>query len=221
MDGMPDLTAFDLIVIAIVLVSAILALARGFVRELMTLLTWGGAALTAFWLWNPVKRIVADAVAQDLVANAITLVLVFLVPLIIYKLVASMLVRGVDDSALSGIDRLLGLVFGVVRGVLVVAVVYLVAVRLVPPQDHPAWVTNAWLLPQVQNAALIVDGLLPSEVTARSLDAIEKGAGTVQGLADPARLLDRPASSGSTSEQGYGAAPRSAMERLVEQQKGE
>ncbi len=221
MGGVPDLTAFDLAVIATVLVSAILALARGFVRELMTLLTWGGAALTAFWLWAPARTIVGDAVQQGLVADAITLVLVFLVPLIIYKLVASMLVRGVDESALSGIDRLLGLVFGVARGVLVVAVVYLVAIRLVPLESHPTWVTNAWLLPQVQNAALVVDGLLPAEVTAKGLDAIEKGAGSVQDLADPARLLDRPASSKVTGEQGYDAAPRSAMERLVEQQKGE
>ncbi|WP_159713163.1 CvpA family protein [Geminicoccus flavidas] len=220
MGSLPELTAFDLGVIAIVLVSAVLALARGFVRELMTLLTWGGAVLTAIWLWTPVREIVAGAVAQSLVVDAITAVLVFLVPLIIYKLVASMLVRGVDDSGLSGIDRLLGLVFGVFRGVLVVAAVYLVAVRLVPIEDHPIWVKNAWLLPEVQTAALVLDGMLPAEFAERSLDALEKGAGTIQDLADPRRLLDGQPS-GATAEQGYGAASRSAMERLVEQQESE
>jgi membrane protein required for colicin V production len=220
MGSLPQLTAFDLGVIAIVLVSAILALARGFVRELMTLLTWGGAVLTAIWLWAPVREIVAGAVAQSLVVDAITAVLVFLVPLIIYKLVASMLVRGVDESALSGIDRLLGLVFGVFRGVLVVAAVYLVAVRLVPIEDHPAWVTKAWLLPEVQTAALVLDGMLPAEFAERGFDALEKGAGTMQDLADPRRLLDGQPS-GATGEQGYGAASRSAMERLVEQQESE
>jgi membrane protein required for colicin V production len=220
MDSLPQLTAFDLAVIATVLISSILALARGFVRELMTLLTWGGAALTAFWLWNPVRAIVADAVAQSLVVDAVTLVLVFLGPLIIYKLIASIVVRGVDDSALSGIDRLLGLVFGVVRGVLVVAVVYLIAIRLVPIEDHPQWVTNAWLLPEVQNTAMVVDGLLPADFAEKSFQAIEKGAGSVKDLADPRRLLDGEPSK-APGEQGYDAAPRSAMERLVEQQKSE
>lgn len=216
MSSLPELTALDLAVIAMVLVSAILALARGFVRELMTLLTWGGAALTAIWLWAPVREIVANAVSQSLVVDAITLVLAFLVPLIIYKLIASMVVRGVDDSVLSGVDRLLGLVFGAVRGVLVVAVIYLIAIRLVPAEDHPDWVTRAWLLPQVQTAALVVDGLLPADFTEKGFDAIEKGAGTMQDFADPRRLLDgRPAP--AAGEQGYGAASRSAMERLVEQ----
>jgi membrane protein required for colicin V production len=207
-------------VIATVLISAILALARGFMRELMTLLTWGGAVLTGFWLWTPVRPIIADAVAQSLVVDAITLVLVFLVPLIIYKLIASMVVRGVDDSALSGVDRLIGLVFGVARGVLVVAIVYLVSIRLVPAEDHPEWVTQAWLLPEVETAAMLVDGLLPADFADKSFGAIEKGAGAVQDLADPRRLLDGKPSQ-VAGEQGYGAASRSAMERLVEQQESE
>ena len=220
MGSLPELTALDLGVIAIVLVSAILALARGFVRELMTLLTWGGAALTAFWLWAPVRPIVANAVAQSLVVDAITVVLVFLVPLIIYKLVASMLVRGVDDSPLSGIDRLLGLVFGLVRGVLIVAIVYLVAARLVPPENHPDWVRRAWLLPEVQRAALVVDSLLPANFTSKGVQAIEKGADQVQGLADPRQLLNGSPPK-DESDDGYGAASRSQMDRLIEQQKSQ
>ena len=218
MGSLPELTALDLGVIAIVLVSTILALARGFVRELMTLLTWGGAALTAFWLWTPAWAIVANAVAQSLVVDAVTLVLVFLVPLIIYKLIASMLVRGVDESPLSGIDRLLGLVFGLVRGILVVAVLYLLAVRLVPPDDHPLWVKQAWLLPEVQRAASVVDAMLPANFTAKSLNALETGAEKAHRLADPKNLLDGSPLL-SPRERGYGAASRSEMDQLVEQQK--
>lgn len=215
MNGLPELTAFDLGVIAVVLVSAILALARGFTRELMTLVTWGGAIVTAYLLWDRVHVLVAQAVAQPLVVEALTAVLAFLVPLIIYKLIAGMIVRGIDDGPLAGIDRILGFVFGIARGVFIVAVVYLVGIRLVPAERHPDWVRHAWLLPRVQTAALALDAVLPADFADRGIGALERGAGRVQDLTQPGRQ-GTARSEPRSGETGYDDQQRSAMERLME-----
>lgn len=196
MKGLP-LTALDLAVAAVVGLSALVALARGAVREIMGFLAWIGAFVAAWFAFGPTRPLVKEAVGNDLLTDLATVVLVFLVPLLALKLLGSLLAKAVSGSGLGLADRLLGLAFGFARGALLVAAAYLLGSLLVPPERHPDWVARAWLLPHVKSAAAKLQALLPAELEGRVKAATLGGTG------------------GTREGQGYTSEQRQRLERLL------
>lgn len=191
------LTAFDLVVLAVVGLSTLVALARGAVREIMGFLAWIGAFAAAWFAFAPTRPIVKDALHNDLLTDLATVALVFLVPLLAFKLMGSMLARAVSGSGLGLADRLLGLAFGLGRGVLLVAAAYLLGSMLVPPERHPDWIARAQVLPHVRSAAAKLQSVLPAELESKVK------AATVGGTA------------GGAEGQGYTSEQRQRLERLL------
>lgn len=138
MNGFAGLNNFDLVVVGVILLSGLLALMRGFVRELLSLITWTGSFFIAakyYPLAEPwTRRYIHDnpSVAAD-VAAVVIFVLAFIVLAILSAIISS-LVRG---RAITSIDRSLGFIFGLLRGALIVCIAYMVAATLVPDIDDP------------------------------------------------------------------------------------
>ncbi len=191
------LTALDLAVAAVVGLSTLVALARGAVREIASLLAWIGAFAAAWFAFEPTRPIVKEALGNDFVTDLATVVLVFVVPLVALKLLGAMLAKAASGSGLGLADRLLGTAFGLARGVFLVAVAYLLGSMLVPPERHPDWVTRARLLPQVKSAAAALRTVLPSELQEKVTVAAGGGRG------------------GNAAGQGYTAEQRRQLERLL------
>jgi membrane protein required for colicin V production len=126
---MEDLTIIDGVAAAIVLISGFLAYARGLVRETLSIVGWGGAAVIAF-VFAPqgkdfvyeipfINGLVGDSCE---IALIISFVLIFIVALVVISLFTPLLAGIVSKSALGVIDRALGFVFGLARGVLLIVV---------------------------------------------------------------------------------------------------
>ncbi len=208
-------TLLDLIVIAIVLISALLALSRGFVREVLTLVCWLGAGAVAYFAFTPLRPMVLQAVHNDLAADLVTAGVVFLVPLIVFKLVAGMITRGVEDSSMGFLDRILGLLFGIVRGVVLVAAAWLVVGLVIKPDRQPDWIQHAYLRPQIEQGADVLARLLPADLAA-------DGRATADAAVERARQMrGQPAdgTTGATGEQGYTGALRQKLDQLLSKQK--
>ena len=159
-----QLTAVDLGIAVVVGLSALLALARGAVREVFSIASWLGALVVAFAAFGQARPAMRDPIAEPLLADAAALVLVFLVPFIALRIVSGLLSRRVNAGLLGPLDKLLGFAFGAARGVLVVAAAYLVLSFFVPPERQPATVQQARLLPQVREAAGLIVGVLPENL---------------------------------------------------------
>jgi len=117
------LTAFDVAVGILVLISAILATARGLTREVLSLATWAGSALIALWMLTYHPEIARQYIREEIVADAATVVLSFIVALIVLHLITMRIADFVVDSRIGPLDRTLGFVFGALRGVLIAIVV--------------------------------------------------------------------------------------------------
>ena len=126
---MEDLTIIDGVAAAIVLISGFLAYSRGLVRETLSIVGWGGAAIIAF-LFAPqgkdlvyeipyINGLVGDSCE---IALIISFTLIFIVALVVISLFTPLLAGMVSKSALGVIDRALGFVFGLARGVLLIIV---------------------------------------------------------------------------------------------------
>lgn len=152
----------DLVVLAIVAVSALLAFLRGFVREALGVGAWIGAAFVGWWAFpysQPRAREMISGYPE--LADLAAFVAVFVVALILLSVVAGMLGGLVRGSLLSGIDRTLGIVFGLVRGAAVVIAAYVALSLVVPPDHWPPPLLQARSLPYAYEGAAWATTLLP------------------------------------------------------------
>ncbi|WP_295447212.1 CvpA family protein [uncultured Thiodictyon sp.] len=129
----------DGVIIAIILLSAVVGLARGLLREVMSLAVWAAAAGVGYLYHKPVAAVLTAYVAQPTVRLVVAYAVLALGVLIVGAVVGALLGALVDKAAvLRWTDRLLGALFGAARGgVLVAMVVYLAA--LTPMADEPWW----------------------------------------------------------------------------------
>ncbi|MEZ5825785.1 MAG: CvpA family protein [Geminicoccaceae bacterium] len=166
------LTIFDMGVILVVGLSALLSLMRGGVREIFNLASWVGALAVALYAFAQFRPMVMDAVKNDLIADIGTAFLVFFVPLVVFKLIGGMIASGIAGSALGPLDRLLGLAFGFARGALIICAGYLIAGELMPRDQFPEWVKNGVTRPQVEQGADWIAQYVPDDILARSQEAM-------------------------------------------------
>ena len=173
MEGLP-VNVTDLGIVAVLAISGVLAFARGFLREVLSIGAWVGAAVATIYLFPLAKPFLRAYISVELLADAITGVIIFVVTLGILAALSHVLSRNVRDSAFGAVDRSLGLLFGLLRGAVVVCLVWLLFAWLVTPEDRPAWITEARSLPLVKAGAELLAGLLPSTAVERGAAAVDE-----------------------------------------------
>src|SRR3569832_1023547 len=144
-------TAVDVGVAVLVLISAILATARGFTREILSLATWAGAAAIAAYMYFYHTDIAAKYLDNEMVATGVTVIGTFLVALIVLHLLTMWIGDLVVDSRVGPLDRTLGFVFGAARGVLICIVAAIFAIFLLSP-NLPPIVKDAMSYPPLLSA---------------------------------------------------------------------
>src|SRR5205085_4789189 len=137
------ITLLDVILLAVMLISALLAMVRGFMREVLSIASWAAAALLTLYAYPRLKPIVLQYFSNDVVASAITIGGVFLGTLLIVSVITIKISDTVLDSRVGALDRTLGFLFGLARGLVIVVVAFLFFVWLVPEKSQPTWVRDA------------------------------------------------------------------------------
>ena len=153
----------DLVVLVIVAFSGMLGFLRGMVREVFGLAAWIGAAIAAIWFFPQFQGVARRAIANPDVADPVAFGGVFLLVLIVLSLVARLLGGAVRKSALGGLDRTLGLVYGLARGGAIVVAAYLIAGAVEPVDHWPDQVLEARVLPSIYLGAAWVVQRLPED----------------------------------------------------------
>jgi membrane protein required for colicin V production len=158
----------DLAVLIVVLVSGLLALLRGFTREVLAILSWVAAAVAAYYYYShpfdfPYENI-KEYIHKESIALLVATAAVFFVALILVSLVTVKVSDLILDSKIGALDRTLGFVFGAVRGLLLAVVAFVFYGWLVPEANQPEWVTNARAKPILQAAGLKLRDMLPSDI---------------------------------------------------------
>ena len=133
------ITILDGIVIGVALFSAVLAMVRGFSREVLSVASWVGAAAAAYFLYPVLLPYAKDYTTSDTVAMVGSAAAVFLVALIVISFITMRIADFIIDSRVGALDRTLGFLFGAARGILLVVDAMLFFNWLVAPQQQPAW----------------------------------------------------------------------------------
>ena len=154
----------DIAILAVLVLSMLFGLWRGFVREVLSLLAWVAAFWLAWLFGDRVAAFLSAYIAQPEAALIAGYVSCFVAVIVVAALVIWAIHRLMDHGGLRGGDRLLGLVFGFGRGALLVTfVVLMLGFTAIPRQA--AWWRQSQLLPGFVDAAAWLGSRLPPEVT--------------------------------------------------------
>ncbi len=190
----------DLVVVLIVLISAVYAVWRGFVSETLSIFAWAAAAFAALYGGPLVAPSARGLISPEWLGTVAAYGLVFLVVLIPLSFISYRFAESVHHSPVGALDRSLGAIFGVVRGLAIVGIAYIVFSAFVPVPKQPEWMTRAGTLPVIQSSAEVILTLIPD-----------------QGITIAGNKIAPPTAHAAKSpKKTYGAGDRRALDRLIE-----
>lgn len=203
------MTGLDAAVIAILLVSGLLALVRGFVNEVLSIVAWVIGAIAAVWLYPFLTPMLRGIVSPDWLAAAAAALIIFAVVYGVCHLFTNRLSARLHElhEHVGLLDRTLGFIFGIARGLVVVAIAFLFFAWLVPERsDHPDWIREARTLPLIESTSVALLALVPGDGTAfRPPEAA------------PEAVLEPTQSATDTErDKGYKPSERMGLDRLIE-----
>ena len=148
------------------LISGVLALMRGFTREVLSLFAWGLAALAAYFAIQQ-KQLIDFAMPyleKEILAQIAVGAVAFVVTLIIVSVISVKISDRVVDSAVGAFDRTLGFIYGLLRGLVLVSIAYLFYGWLQPFEKQEDWVRNAMSLSTIRSVGDVLLGFMPPDI---------------------------------------------------------
>src|SRR3974377_1551483 len=168
------ITLLDIILIGVMLISALLAMIRGFMREILSIAAWVIAALATLYAFSKVMPSAKSYFNNDIVAYAVVLGGTFLGTLLIVSVITVRFSDMVLDSRVGALDRTLGFLFGLARGLIIVVVAFLFFAWLVPDRSQPEWVRSAKSRGVLQGTGDWLMSLLPEDLDATISKRLKK-----------------------------------------------
>ena len=157
------MTWVDIAIVGGLAVSALLGLLRGFVREVLGVAAWVGAATAAVWARPMLLGKVHGWLPHDpALADPIALAIGFLAALVVLLILTHLISKAVHRIGLGSLDRSLGLLFGLARGAALVILAYILAQMVIPIDQWPPAVQSARSLPFAYQGAVWAVGWLPA-----------------------------------------------------------
>jgi membrane protein required for colicin V production len=222
-----SITLLDFILIGVVLLSALLAMVRGFTREVLSIASWAAAAAATLYFLPQVRDYARAQINLEpkILVDAMAGGAIFLVTLIVVSLLTMRLSDAILDSRIGPFDRALGFLYGGARGFLLATIAYLFFSWLVPEQAQPQWAAQAASRPVLESAGQSLRAMLPEDPETTILNRFKD----LPGSGDPANVPDvdppapgttpgAPADSGASAapgDSGYRSAERQNMQRLL------
>lgn len=157
------MSIIDWVIVAILAVSSLISLKRGFVKESLSLATWIIAFVVARAFSGHLSSLLVGSIETDSLRWILAFVILFAATLIVGALLNHLLSHIIKATGLSGTDRVLGMVFGLIRGaIIVVIVIYGLQYTLLSNDD---WWKQSTLIPYFEDMANWIRNVLPEATT--------------------------------------------------------
>jgi membrane protein required for colicin V production len=169
------ITWLDIILITVMLISALLAMIRGFMREILSIASWGIAAVVTLYSYSKLLPFAKTYFNNDIVSAGVVIGGTFLGTLLIVSVITVRFSDMVLDSRVGALDRTMGFLFGLARGLIIVVVAFLFFARLVPDRSQPEWVRSAKSRVVLQGTGDWLMSMLPDDPESTILKRLKKG----------------------------------------------
>lgn len=212
------ITLLDIVLIVVMLVSGLLAMVRGFMREVLSIIAWVLAAVATLYSYAKLLPYAKQYFNNDVVAAVAVIGGVFLVTLLVVSILTVRISDMVLDSRVGALDRTLGFLFGLARGLVIVVVAFLFFTWLVPDRSQPEWVKSAKSRVVLTGTGQWLMSMLPEDPESTILKKLKRPrpgeTDTPESQPDQHGELDKP--TGSRADLGYDRSSRAGMQQLLE-----
>jgi membrane protein required for colicin V production len=164
------LAGIDYGILGICSFSALVSLMRGFVKEALSLATWVIAFWIGFHFTNPLADLLANVVKSHTLRIPLAFAILFITTLLLGALANFLIAQLVVKTGLSNTDRLLGIVFGILRGLLVIAVLLLMG-RLTTTLPQAPWWRSSAFVPYFEPLEIYLQGYMPKTVDTKLVES--------------------------------------------------
>lgn len=178
---MESFNAVDIAVVAVVLLSAGFAFYRGFIREALAIAGWVGAAAVAYYGFASLRAVLEPYIGHKMLLDVATGGSLFIAAVVVFGLLIHFIVRAIQKSPLSALDRSLGFLFGAARGIVVVALLFLLGRYAVWEDGEdaaPEWLSGAASWTVIEYTAGMIERAMPDTL----VDLPEEGPGGGEGI---------------------------------------
>jgi membrane protein required for colicin V production len=169
----------DLTLIAVVLISALLSMLRGFTREVLAIASWAAAAAAAYYFYPLLLPYLKPYISKDQYAIAASAAAVFIVTLVIVSIITVKISDAILDSKIGALDRSLGFLFGAGRGYLLCVIAFVFFAWLVPEKSYPSWVQNSKTRSWLEATGTSLQAMLPENLDNTLSSVLKKQKGGV------------------------------------------
>lgn len=207
------ITLLDGILIAIMLISAFLAMIRGFSREVLSIASWIAAAAAAFFLYARVLPFVKEYISSPHIALGVTVAGIFFITLIIVSYITMRISDFILDSRIGVLDRTLGFLFGAARGLLLVVVAIVFFNWFVAPENRPDWISKAKSKYWLDTIGNRIVAALPYDPEGTFLKSLKN---SIREESRAKEIETKPETgSGGSSSASAGKVDRTGLDRLI------
>ena len=154
----------DLGLLVIILISALLAMLRGFTREVLAIASWIAAAAAGAYLYPYLLPYIKPYIGKEPWASVASATAIFFLALILVSIITVNLSDAVLDSKVGAIDRSLGFLFGAARGFVLCVIAFVFFTMLDPVEKQPEWVKSARMRPLLQSVGDDMQAMLPHDL---------------------------------------------------------
>jgi membrane protein required for colicin V production len=226
---MAEITWLDALVGVVLIASAAYATWKGLLRESLSIFAWAFAAYAAIVFGSMLRSPMRQVFSPDWLGDVVAYAGVFLLVLVPLSFLSFRFSESIQKTPIGPVDRTLGFVFGIGRGLVLVALPYIAFTMLVPVKEQPGWIKQAATLPLIQKTSDVLLSLVPDqggrerrpqrERRRRTTDtASQKPTAAKPAAAKPASRPARTqrATGQDTRQKTYGTRERRALDRLIE-----
>ncbi|MBY0406362.1 MAG: CvpA family protein [Rickettsiales bacterium] len=169
------LNLFDAGVIGVMVLSCLFAFFRGFVREMLSLGAWIGAALVTVYYFPHVAAMLKPHFKSTVGATGVATLGVYTAALIAFSIFNAIILKFVRSGKEVGmLDNLLGLGFGMGRGALLVSLGYFILTIAMPEKEYPQWLQTSVTRPYAEKGAVVLAKAAPDYL--REISSLQKKA---------------------------------------------
>ena len=177
------LNIVDFTTIIVLVISGVLATLRGLTREIMGLAGWPISIVAARLSAPYIEPLLTEMIRVEGISNALSWGIPFIVVVVLWFAFSSVVSPGLSKAGLGGLDRWLGFLFGLIRGFVIVLVIYVGAVIGADGEDRlPGLVTDAQIIPALRESAHLMSGVLPPDMGDKITDNLPDAAPVTEEL---------------------------------------
>lgn len=164
MDIFDQFSVFDYVILSFLLLSMIIGMWRGFIVEFMSILPWAGAVVITYYGTPFVLPHFYKMLSKSFLTEALAMLSLFIVSCLFLSILRPGLREKVRESTMSGLDRLLGLIYGALRAFVVYGALYILVLALTPYETWPEFAKSGQTMPYVNRSGHLLVRFLPTHI---------------------------------------------------------